>query len=87
VLVLSQTLRGILLTGDSNLRYCGEQSGVEVRGTLWIFDQLVEEKLLPRREAARLLEKLVREGRRFPSEACEQRIQLWRGLLDWDGGH
>ena len=69
VLQMAKQLGGILLTGDGNLRSCAEQAGVEVRGTLWIFDKLVESELLPRREAARLLEKLMVQGRRLPVEA------------------
>lgn len=80
VLLLTKKLGGILLTGDGNLRHCAEQSGVEVRGTLWIFDQLVDSKLLSMREATHLLEKLIDNGRRFPAEACAQRIQKWRTI-------
>lgn len=32
----------ILLTGDGALRRAAAKEGVEVRGTLWIFDQLLE---------------------------------------------
>lgn len=78
-LFLARKLGGVLLTGDGNLRYCAEQAGVEVRGTLWIFDQLVASTLLPKRTAARLLEKLMNEGRRFPADACAQRLQKWVG--------
>ncbi len=79
VLILTQRLGGILLTGDGNLRHCGAQAGLEVRGTLWVFDQLVESTRLSKRDAARLLEKLISEGRRLPAGACNERLQTWRG--------
>lgn len=78
VLFLTQKLGGILLTGDGNLRHCAERAGVEVRGTLWILDQLVEADLLVRSEAASVLEKMVAEGRRLPVDDCAQRFTLWR---------
>lgn len=81
-LFLAKKLGGVLLTGDGNLRYCAEQAGVEVRGTLWIFDQLVDSTLLSKKTAARLLEKLMTEGRRLPADACAQRLQKWGGTKE-----
>jgi predicted nucleic acid-binding protein len=80
VLLLAQRLKGILLTGDANLRFCAEQTGVEVHGTLWIFDQLVAASVLPPVEAAKRLERLRESGRRLPEGAVNQRLHQWRKL-------
>lgn len=76
-MLLAQKLEGILLTGDGNLRHCADLAGITVRGTLWILDELVEAKLLTKREAAWLLKKLIEEGRRLPGEDCNQRLGQW----------
>jgi predicted nucleic acid-binding protein len=78
VLFLARRMGGILLTGDGNLRHCAERAGVEVRGTLWILDQLIEAKLLTKVIAARVLEKMQKDGRRLPADACAERIAAWR---------
>ena len=55
----------ILLTGDGNLRKLAAEDGVEVHGTIYIFDQMVEHKVLTPAIAADRLELLYNI---FPSQ-------------------
>lgn len=78
-LVLAQEDRAILLTGDRHLRLAAEQEGVEVHGTLWILDQMVNSTLLDPQDAARRLLQMEQAGRRLPAEEVKQRLKIWSG--------
>ena len=80
VLFLAMKLGAILLSGDKPLRKAGAERGLEVRGTLWIFDQLVERKLVPAREAARKLKHLRKQARFLPEDECLSRIKKWEEI-------
>jgi predicted nucleic acid-binding protein len=80
VLFLAMKLGAILLSGDKPLRKAGAERGLEVRGTLWIFDQLVERKLLPGSEAARKLKHLRKHARFLPEEESLSRISKWEEI-------
>ncbi len=49
----------------------------EVKGTLWVFDQLVSRKLLKTPVAAQKLRQLLQEERRLPIQECQTRIERW----------
>ena len=78
VFLLARRIRAVLMTGDQDLRTYSEIEQIEVHGTLWIFDQLVEKKLLNPADAAKRLQKLLTQGRRLPKDECQHRIALWR---------
>lgn len=78
VMLLAQKMNGVLLTGDANLRFCAERIGIQVHGTLWIFDQLVAASLLAPPEAADRLERLLESGRRLPESIVRHRLEQWR---------
>lgn len=77
-LVLARTESATLLTGDRHLREAAEREGVDVHGTLWIVDRMVEASLLEAREAAEALLAMGRAGRRLPAEELERRIRTWK---------
>jgi rRNA-processing protein FCF1 len=68
---------GILLTGDGNLRKMALDSGIEVKGILFVFDQLVLNKSISHTAAIEKLKQLQTINHRLPKEAIEQRIQAW----------
>lgn len=78
VLFLSIKLGAMLLSGDKPLRTAGAERQVEVHGTLWIFDQLVERKILSGNVAAAKLEHLRNEERFLPDAECQSRLKKWR---------
>jgi hypothetical protein len=77
VWLLARTKGAILLTGDSTLRKAAQASDVEVRGVLWVLDELVEaERLLPAKAVEAL--GLIQDGGAFlPQDECDKRIAKW----------
>lgn len=84
VLYIALDLNAILLTGDKTLRNVGEVMQVEVHGSIWILDQLVNKgKLAPVVAAEKLqgLIELVGSKRRFlPKKQAQHFIKKWRAL-------
>lgn len=78
VLYLAEKLDTVLLTGDGALRKSANRRGVEVRGTLWIFDQLIEAGLLSKTTAAAKLVTLLEDGTYLPQRECDQRLDQWQ---------
>lgn len=72
---------GILLTGDKQLRVCSRQSGIEVRGILFLFDQMVEHKLITLNEAIEKLNHLSKINHRLPKKEIDKRLKEWGSKL------
>lgn len=71
----------VLLTGDGNLRKLAAEDGVEVHGTIYVFDKMIEHKVLTPAIAADKLELLYSINHRLPKSEIDLRIKLWRGSL------
>lgn len=69
--------KGILLTGDGNLRKQSLADGVEVRGILYIFDQLLISGLISFEFAIEKLNQLYSINERLPIDAKKQRLDCW----------
>jgi predicted nucleic acid-binding protein len=80
VLYLAEKLKVALISGDGALRTAAKKRGVEVRGTLWIFDSLIERKLLAPAVAAEKLHQLLLQDRHLPKSACDERLTRWGNL-------
>lgn len=82
VIYLAQREKALLLSGDMIVRNTAQVEEVEVHGTIWIMDQLVEAGILCRLIAAEKLEFLIGltgdKQRYLPHQICIQRIQIWR---------
>lgn len=66
-----------LLTGDGQLRKQAVKDGIQVHGALWLLDQLIEQDILTKPEAADGLTKMLACGARFPKQECDRRMVLW----------
>lgn len=66
-----------LLTGDGQLRKQATKDGVEVRGALWLLDQLVEHEVIASNHAAAALQAMLDAGARLPQAECEKRFGDW----------
>ena len=77
VIFLAIKLGAMLLSGDKPLRKAGAERGIEVHGTLWIFDQLVEREILSGKDAASKLEHLRSQKRFLPEAECQARLKKW----------
>jgi len=67
-----------LITGDDALRKAANAEGVRVYGLLWFLDRLIDQKILPKNEAADALEKVLAQGSWLPKKECEARFKKWR---------
>lgn len=67
----------ILLTGDGKLRRTAIKEGTNVRGILYIFDKMVEEKLLTPQKACEKIQLLRQINGRLPSKEIEKRVCIW----------
>lgn len=77
VLEMAQVREASLLTGDGRLRKTAKSSDVEVRGILWVFDQLVVAGLLPEVEAYAKLAELKERNQRLPEAETDKRLKAW----------
>lgn len=77
VLYLSRKIGAMLISGDKPLRRAGKDRHIEVHGTLWIFDLLVDEKLITPKLAAAKLRHLLDQKRFLPKAECEARLSKW----------
>ncbi len=73
----AQKTNGILLTGDGKLRKQSSQNGIEVKGILYIFDQLLIQELISFDLAILKINQLYELNDRLPIEAKNERINSW----------
>lgn len=59
VLYLARELGAMLLSGDKAVRQYGKKIAIEYHGMLWIFDQMVEKKVMQPDAAAKKLKELL----------------------------
>ena len=78
VLFHARRLRAVVLTGDSRLRREARETGLDVHGTVWAFEELVGRGSISGKLAASKLERLLAANPRLPREDCERRIDRWR---------
>lgn len=76
-LLLAMDLNSLLLTGDGPLRTQAKIRCVEVHGTLWIMDKIVEAGTLASGIVAERLMILLKTGRFLPQSECEKRLKKW----------
>ena len=74
---LAKELDAILLSGDSLLRKTATRDKVEVRGLLWIFDELVKRRALAMAAAAKRLRQVMAAGSFLPPRECIERLERW----------
>lgn len=82
VLFLAMELDAILITGDRKLRLEGLKQKVEVRGLLWILDELISKKLVSPKLAAAKLRLMRDEGAFLPSAECQKRLAQWESSAE-----
>lgn len=67
-----------LLTNDGALRKSGHQAKLDVRGVLWILDELELHQVLSPAELASALTSMLDAGARLPDGECTKRLTYWR---------
>jgi len=71
-------LECLLLTGDRKLRVEAEDHEIEVHGTIWVIESLVEKDLINKAKGIQLLESLKQVNSSLPFEEIERLIRLFR---------
>lgn len=74
----SKKLTGALLTGDGKLRKQATKEGIEVRGIIFVFDELLKQGLISFNVAINKIEDLSILNNRLPQKAIAQRIENWK---------
>ena len=77
VWLLAHLEGAILLTGDSKLRKSARATDVEVRGILWVLDELVEQSKISSLNACEALEAIRKAGGFLPADECQKRLTKW----------
>lgn len=67
-----------LLTGDGRLRAVGRTEGIDVHGTLWLIEQMVEARIIVVRQVEAAYERMREARRRLPWEEVEQQLRNLR---------
>jgi len=63
-----------MLTGDKKMREIAENIGIEVHGSVWVIDKLINSDLISTEKAIELLEQLLKTNSWLPRNEIERRI-------------
>ncbi|WP_027329884.1 hypothetical protein [Marinimicrobium agarilyticum] len=66
-----------LLTGDKAVRRACHAENLEVRGTLWLMDELYERRVVAGHTLSQALKKVLEAGGRLPEHDCNARFSRW----------
>jgi predicted nucleic acid-binding protein len=66
-----------LLTGDRDLRIAAQKEGVEVHGTVWIVEKLLEQKLILQQQARASFTSMQVKNSRLPWGDIEKLLTSW----------
>lgn len=75
VLALAMQERCPLLTGDRPLRAIAESMNIEVRGTLWLVQEMYEQGIMTKAEVEISFEKMRVSGSRLPWDKVAQLLE------------
>ena len=67
----------MLLSGDGKLRKQVRKNGIEVRGIIYVFDELIKQNLITFPKGIEKIEQLLQLNNRLPKNEIEKRIQFW----------
>lgn len=67
-----------LLTGDGALRQVSIAEGMEVKGTLWLVEQMLESGLIDVEQASQAYQAMKADGSRLPWGKVEQQLRKYR---------
>jgi len=72
-IALAEELSAILLSGDRRVRKEALHRGIEIRGLLWVLDEMILSHLLSPGDAAVRLNQTMLAGAFLPSHECQER--------------
>ena len=77
----SKQKQGTLLTGDGLLRKCASKDEIEVRGIIYVFDELVKYNIIDHETAIKKIKELYSFNTRLPKKEIDYRINLWSKIV------
>ena len=77
-LVVAKKNNAVLLTSDRSLRKSALKENVEVRGILWILDEMVNNNVFDKETATKSLNKILDGGSYLPKNECNKRFEKWK---------
>ena len=80
VYAYAKELNATILTSDNRLRKEAKAKGFEVHGILWVFETMMQEKLMKPKKASEKLTELMKINTWLPMEECRKRIEKWNNL-------
>lgn len=78
----AQKMDGILVTGDGRLRKKATAAGLEVRGMIYIIEQIKIQEIIPINICIEKLRLLKELNDRLPINAIDERIILWENEIN-----
>lgn len=75
-LCLAKQKRCPLITGDMALRKAANAENVEVKGTVWLMDQLVARNIISREDACDAYDLMKKNGRRLPWNVIKNKKKM-----------
>lgn len=73
-IALAEEKQCSLLTGDAALRQAAESEQIDVKGTLWLIEEMIKERKITLQVARAALRRMQDNGRRLPWAIAEQRL-------------
>ena len=70
-------MSGMLLSGDAKLRKHARSSGVEVRGIIYVYDELLRQGLISFSIAIEKMTQLSQLNSRLPKSEIAKRLDFW----------
>jgi len=77
-LALAESLTVPILTGDKKLRQVCLQENIEVRGTLWLVEQILQAGLITVNDAKNAYDRMAEDGSRLPWDEVERQLKRFR---------
>jgi len=74
----SKKMDGTLVTGDRKLRKAVENDEIEVRGIIFMLDEILKQELISFENAIEKIELLYQLNNRLPKAAYSDRMELWK---------
>lgn len=76
----AKKMSACILTGDRTLTTRARADEIEVRGLLYVMDQIVTNGIIPPKLAAERLRELTKENKRLPEKSVEEYTLKWLSL-------
>ncbi len=74
---LAQTEGWTLLTNDGAIRKAGKRAELDVKGVLWLLDELFDRQCVLSTTLIQALKAMLEQGARLPEHECQERFKRW----------